>query len=251
LFHQQKIYLTEIQKTYPFETCATLSTFLQRRMSGCCRRSCGSDTQMRFYFAAPQASILMPLSSSSSRRALKHTRAIHIEAYARDDGLWDIDAHITDVKTRDTQLASGTRPFGSPIHDLWLRLTIDTQLTVVAVEAVSDAVPYPAYCDTIGPAYEKLVGLNLRHGFRNAVKERMSGIQGCTHLTELAQVLPTAAIQAFAGEVLDTRDGADTDRQSRKPFQLDRCHALRTDGAAVAQYYPRWAVKVPDPTSST
>ena len=26
----------------------------------------------------------------------------------------------------------------------------------------------------------------------------------------------------------------------RKPFQLDRCHALRTDGPTVAQFYPRW-----------
>ncbi|MGH8807611.1 MAG: DUF2889 domain-containing protein [Noviherbaspirillum sp.] len=185
----------------------------------------------------------MPLSSPTSRRALKHTRAIQIEAFARDDGLWDIDAHITDTKTRDAMLASGTRPAGAALHDLWLRLTIDTQLNVVDAEAVSDAVPYPGFCDTIGPAYKKLIGLNLLHGFRAGVKQRLSGINGCTHLTELTQVLPTAAIQAFAGEVIDTRDGESTDQQTHKPFQLDRCHALRSDGAAVAQYYPRWAVK--------
>lgn len=185
----------------------------------------------------------MPLSPSTSRRALKHTRAIQIEAFARDDGLWDIDAHITDIKTRETRLASGARPAGAPVHDLWLRLTIDTQLNVVDAEAVSDAVPYPGFCDTIGPDYKKLIGLNLLKGFRDGVRQRLSGIHGCTHLSELSQVLPTAAIQAFAGEVLDTRDGANADRQSQKPFQLDRCHALRTDGAAVARYYPRWAVE--------
>lgn len=185
----------------------------------------------------------MPLPPPISRRALKHTRAIHIEAYARDDGLWDIDAHITDVKTRETKLASGARPAGQPVHDLWLRLTIDTQLTIVDAQAVSDAVPYPGYCDAIGPDYRELIGLNLFKGFRDGVKQRLWGVQGCTHLTELAQVLPTAAIQAFAGEVLDTRDGAGADRQAHKPFQLDRCHALRTDGPAVARYYPRWAIK--------
>lgn len=185
----------------------------------------------------------MPLSPPTSRRALKHTRAIQVEAFARDDGLWDIDARISDIKTRDTTLASGVRPAGEPLHDLLLRLTIDTQLNIVAAEAVSDAVPYPGYCDNIGPAYKKLVGLNLLKGFRDGVRQRLSGIQGCTHLTELAQVLPTAAIQAFAGDVIDTRDGASADEQSHKPFQLDRCHALRSDGATVAQYYPRWAVK--------
>jgi hypothetical protein len=187
----------------------------------------------------------MPLSPSVSRRALKHVRAIEVEAFARDDGLWDIDAHITDIKTRDTTLASSTRLAGSPIHDLWLRLTIDTQLNIVAAEAVSNAVPYPGHCDTIGPAYQKLVGLNLLKGFRQGLKARLSGICGCTHLTELAQILPTAAIQAFAGEVIDTRDGSGDDGHDQKPFQLDNCHALRSDSAAVAKYYPRWALKAP------
>lgn len=187
----------------------------------------------------------MPLSPPISRRALKHTRAIQIEAFARDDGLWDIDAHITDIKTRDATLASGVRSAGMPMHDLSLRLTIDTRLTIVDAEAVSDAVPYPGYCNTIGPAYKHLVGLNLLKGFRQELKQRLSGIDGCTHLTELAQILPTAAIQAFAGEVFaSTSDGTGSNEQSnQKPFQLDRCHALRTDGAAVAEYYPRWAVK--------
>ena len=185
----------------------------------------------------------MPLPPPISRRAPMHTRAIQVEAFERDDGLWDIDAHITDVRSRDAEMASGLRPAGAPIHDLWLRLTIDTQFKVVDVESVSDAVPYPGYCNTISPAYKKLIGLNLRKGFRLDVMERLGGIQGCTHLTELAQVLPTAAIQAFAGQILELREGPSADQQSQKPFQLDRCHALRTDGAAVAQYYPRWAVK--------
>jgi hypothetical protein len=185
----------------------------------------------------------MPLSPSNSRRALKHTRSIAVEAFARDDGLWDLDAQISDFKTRDAQLASGVRPAGEPIHHLLLRVTIDTKMTIVDAYAVSDAVPYPGYCDTIGPSYHRLVGLNLMRGFRNGLKERLSGIDGCTHLTELAQVLPTIAVQAFVGEVFDSRDSASDDLQDHKPFQLDRCHALRTDGAAVAEFYPRWAVK--------
>jgi hypothetical protein len=185
----------------------------------------------------------MPLSPPTSRRVLKHTRAIQIEAYARDDGLWDLDAHITDIKTRDIKLASGIRPAGTPVHDLQLRITIDTQFNIVAAEAASDSVPYPGHCDTIGPDYGMLVGLNLFKGFRDGVKKRLSGINGCTHITELAMVLPTAAVQAFAGDVLDTRDGADAEDQTHKPFQLDRCHALRSDGEAVAKFYPRWAVK--------
>jgi hypothetical protein len=184
----------------------------------------------------------MPLPPPNSPRKLKHRRAIEASAYEREDGLWDIDAHITDIKTRDVPLASGTRPAGEPVHDLWLRLTIDRQLNVVDAGAVSDAVPYPGYCNTIVPAYRQLIGLNLLKGFRQGIKERLAGTAGCTHLSELALVLPTAAIQAFAGDVLPTQDGAAA-AQDQKPFQLDRCHALRTDGEAVARYYPRWAVE--------
>lgn len=165
-----------------------------------------------------------------------------MQVFARDDGLWDLDAQITDIKTRDAKLASGVRSAGEPLHDLHLRVTIDTQMNIVDAAAVSDAVPYPGYCDAIGPAYRKLVGLNLGKGFRQGLTERLGGIEGCTHLTELGQALPTAAIQAFAGDVFATRDGATDDTQGHKPFQLDRCHALRTDGAAVAEYYPRWHV---------
>lgn len=182
----------------------------------------------------------MSLSLSTVPRVLKHTRTITVEAYARDDGLWDMEAHITDIKTRDVQLMTGVRVAGEPWHDLWLRITINTQMLIVAAEAVSDKVPYPGFCQTIGPDYQRLVGLSLVQGFRKQLQERLGGIAGCTHLTELAQVLPTAAVQAFASEV--TRLRTQDDDEPTRPFQIDRCHAMRADGAAVAQYYPRWAV---------
>jgi hypothetical protein len=184
----------------------------------------------------------MPLSPPAPR-SLRHTRAITIEAYARDDGLWDLDACIRDVKQRDITLASGVRTGGSPVHDLRLRITVDRELLIVDAEAASDAVPYAGFCDTIAPAYKKLIGLSLLHHFRLHLKDRLSGVLGCTHLTELAQVLPTAAIQAFANDVFQTRDGVDDDDAGERPFQINRCHALRADGPAVAKYYPRWVIK--------
>ncbi len=185
----------------------------------------------------------MPLPAPQVPRVPRHVRSIVAQAFEREDGLWDIEARITDTKPRTVALASGPRAANEPIHDLWLRITVDLQLNIVDAEAVSDAVPYPGYCDTIGPAYKQLVGLNLMKGFRHAVRERLAGTAGCTHLTELAGVLPTAVIQAFAGDVVPTRDGQADDDASHPPFQLDRCHALRRDGPAVEKYYPRWTIK--------
>jgi hypothetical protein len=118
-----------------------------------------------------------------------------------------------------------------------LHLTVDQALNITAATSGTLWMPYPGACDEHGNAYARLVGLNLMKGFRQAVQERLAGTRGCTHLTELCQILPTAVIQAMAGSVIDTREG---DADGNPPFQLDRCHALRRDGATVAQFYPRW-----------
>ena len=99
---------------------------------------------------------------------------------------------------------------------------------------MSDWVPYPGGCDTIGPAYRQLIGLNLVRGFRRTVGEMFADVRGCSHLTELLLSLPTAAIQTFATFRRDNEDDGE------KPFQLDRCHALETTSDTVMLYYPRW-----------
>ncbi|CAG4890655.1 DUF2889 domain-containing protein [Paraburkholderia saeva] len=225
----------------------------------------------------------MPLSPPVSRQ-LRHRRAIRAEAYEREDGLWDIEACLTDEKPRDVVLASGVRPNGLPIHELWLRITIDRKLNVVDAEASSDWVPYPGICQTASPAYRALIGLNLFNNFRRDASRLLGGTAGCTHLTELCAIMPTAAIQAFAGDVWNTNSGdapgetagpatageasehaatsglangaengpttERSDRPAREstdkpPFQLGRCHALRFDGEAVQQFYPRWYGRAP------
>jgi len=201
------------------------------------------------YLSSLQSGV-MPLSPPVNR-ALRHRRAITAEAYLREDGLWDIEARLTDTKPREIALAGGrVRPEGQPLHDLWLRVTIDLRMNVLDAEACSDWVPYPGHCDTIGPAYRKLVGLNLMKGFRKAMRERLGGVAGCTHLTELASVLPTTAIQAFAGDVISIRDGAE-DTQTDPPYQLHGCHALHFEGEVVRQFYPRWYGHQPKPKPGT
>ena len=188
----------------------------------------------------------MPLSPPASRQ-LRHRRAIRLEAFEREDGLWDIEACLTDEKPRDFPLTTGVRLHGLPIHELWLRITIDRKLTIVDVEAASDWSPYGGLCAESNSAYRKLIGLNLLQSFRREANKVLRGTAGCTHLTELCGVLPTAAVQAFAGDVWKIEDGNPFKQaneasapQDEPPFQLGRCHALRFDGPAVQEFYPRW-----------
>jgi hypothetical protein len=176
----------------------------------------------------------MPLSVSNVERELRHTRRVRYEGYKRADALWDIEAHLSDIKNHDFNLKTGVRRAGLPVHEMWLRITIDRRLTIVEATASSDAVPYPGGCETAAPAYRKLIGLSLVKNFRKSVAELLGGTRGCTHLTEMLAGLPTAAIQTFAGEMPEERgDG-------RKPFQLDQCHALETTTETVKKWYPKW-----------
>ena len=182
------------------------------------------------------------------QRRLLHRRALDVQVFARDDGLFDVEARLADTKTHDVPLAGEMRPAGVPIHEMRLHLSIDAQLNIITAHSETLQMPYPGACDTHGNAYARLVGLNLMRGFRRAVDERLGGVRACTHITELCQILPTAVIQALAGSVIDTREG---DAAGNPPFQLDRCHALRRDGPTVAQFYPRWLLQAEPATSGS
>jgi len=182
----------------------------------------------------------IPAAPSSPNRRLVHRRSLSVEVYAREDGLWDLQAELRDVKTRDLTLSERTRPAGIPVHDMLLIVTIDDALNIVDARSHTLFSPYDT-CGDHDDAYRRLIGLNLLRGFRSAVRERLGGVLGCTHLTELTQVLPTAAIQGLAGLTTITLPVAETERAAGMPFQLNRCHALRLDSPAVAEFYPRWA----------
>ncbi len=194
------------------------------------------SARLRKHRAVSIGRFFMPLSNPAPRRQLRHTRNIAVAVYARADGGWDLDAHITDVKAQDAQMSYGLHPAGVPVHDLWLRVTIDSAFNIRAAQAAADNVPFAHACPRIYPDYaQKLQGQSLLNGVRQRLQQALGGVLGCTHLTELAQALPTAAIQAMAGE-----PGMQVD-PDKKPFYIDQCHAMRADGDVVLQFYPRWA----------
>lgn len=176
------------------------------------------------------------LSAPAARQPIHH-REIDCRGYRRADGLWDIEGHLTDVKSYPFDNAyRGGIDAGEPIHDMWLRLTLDDDLTVVEAEAATAAGPF-AICPAINPAFAKLAGLRIGPGWRRAVQARLGGIQGCTHLVELLGPLATTAYQTI--HVWRSQHEPAVE-QDRPPSHLDSCHALARDGEVVREHYPRW-----------
>jgi hypothetical protein len=176
----------------------------------------------------------MPLPRPLPTRTRLHTRRVTYECFRRADDLFDLEGHLTDVKDHDYELLTGVRRAGDPVHDMWARVTVGADYVIRAIEVRTDGMPYMGACDRIEPAYGKLVGASVLHGFRKTLRDTMGGVRGCSHVTELLTHLPTAAIQMFAGLRHEIEEG------EGKPFQLDRCHALETTTATVRQYYPQW-----------
>jgi Protein of unknown function (DUF2889) len=174
----------------------------------------------------------MPGLEPTVARELLHRRAIEIHGYKRADGLYDVEGHLVDTKPNDFKLAAGVRRANDPIHDMWLRITVDKSLHIVDAAAAMDSMPYVGECSKIVPAYRLLVGLAIRPGYHQRIKELLGGVRGCTHITELAGSLATAAFQTMAGQ--RTQD------PEKRPFQLDRCHALAETSPVVGRYYPKW-----------
>lgn len=181
----------------------------------------------------------MPLPPPEIARELLHTRSIRVNSYAREDGQWDLEAELVDVKAYDFPKREGEiHRSGDPIHHMHLRVTIDDQFTITAAVADYDAAPYGEHCSEIAPDYNALIGMNLLRNFRQAVKDRYARTAGCTHMTELSYVLPTVAVQTMANR----RRKEQQEGSQKRPFQLEGCHALRLDGPVALKFYPKWHV---------
>ena len=163
-----------------------------------------------------------------------------MQAYARDDGLYDVEGHLTDTKPQDFTVTAGPlRPAGTAIHGMWLRLTIDEQFLVHEIAAATDASPYG---DCLGaPAtLQAMVGVRIGAGWSREIKERLGGVKSCTHLAEMLAPLGTVAFQALFAALRARAVAADA---SGRPGAIDSCYALASHRGVVAMRWPAHATR--------
>ena len=175
----------------------------------------------------------MPLSAPVPRKT-SHIRRVTYQGYEREDGLWDMEAELHDSKAHDMPSFrhQGVRLAGDPIHHMWLRVTIDRQLVVHAIEAAMDAHPLQD-CPQARPALQGMVGACMARGWRQAIAQHLGGVASCTHLRELLFNMATAAFQtlpaAFGGGDPDT-----------PPRRLGQCTGWDFEGNGVKEYFPQF-----------
>lgn len=119
----------------------------------------------------------MTLPNTVERR-LMHTRQIECHGYRREDGLWDIEGHLIDRKTYSyTPLYGRAVSNGEPVHEMRIRLTVDEELFVHDIIAVTEHSPYPV-CPIAAHSLSKLRGLQVAAGWFAEIRRRLEGAKG-------------------------------------------------------------------------
>lgn len=183
----------------------------------------------------------MPLPAARPRELITG-RTITCNGYLRDDGLLDVEGRLVDTRGYDTRNDwRGTVPTGQPVHEMWVRLTIDDQLVVRDAVAATDQSPYPM-CREILPNLERLVGLRVTGGFKKQVRARIGGTSGCTHVLALIDAMSNVAVHALAGkrrdQGRDTMLGTYGTRSGAVHPLVGSCHSYAADSPIVAKLWP-------------
>jgi len=182
-------------------------------------------------------------------REKKHHRKIDCEGFLRSDGLWDIDVHMVDTRTYDCAYdelhRGGLIEAGNPVHDMWLRFTIDLDFLVHDVQAASDQTPFPV-CPRAAGTMRELIGLRIGSGWMKQVRERVGTDKSCTHLMDLLGQLTATAYQTLHASI-EEREAKRPSRE--KPPILDTCIALSSSGEVVRKRWPEFYQPKPNEES--
>ena len=147
------------------------------------------------------------LSTPDVERELAHKRQIKLNGYVRADGLFDIEAELTDHKTYSfpSDFRGEVTP-DLPVHHMIVRVTITKERMITAAEAITVTGPYPV-CPKANAVFTEIVGLQIGPGWRRKVQAAIGGRHGCTHITELLGPVATVAYQTLYGHEARERHG--------------------------------------------
>ncbi len=173
-----------------------------------------------------------------------HLRQIQFRGWRRGDGLFEIEASLTDRKPHDFRPPSDVHVVaaGDAIHDLGRPLVIGADMVVREVRTTFDAYPY-RQCNGGGESLQALIGLKIGAGWSGEVRKRLPTGDTCAHLRELLIPLASAATIALTS----ARNPADLDAlgPDGTPRKIDTCYAYGASRELVLQRWPSFHKPAP------
>lgn len=183
----------------------------------------------------------MPLPAPAARTYL-NTRQVTYRGYVREDGLFDLEGSMQDVRTYPSRTHErGVLPAGGFAHDMGFRLTLDAGMTIVDVASTMDSVPY-SECPLALDPLRALIGCKVGKGWRRMVDERLGGTRSCTHMRELLYSAATAVFQTLSPyqSYRQEAGGAEPAPMAEPAPYMGQCKAWDFRGRVIREHYPQF-----------
>jgi hypothetical protein len=165
-----------------------------------------------------------------------HQRAITITTYKAGVGKAVIEGKLVDHRLMENYLLTGEKILAGDIHNMIVRLLIDTtSLMIEDVEVELVKVPRPE-CTELYNSLSVIKGLRISKGFTQKIKSLLGGIKSCSHLRELAEAMGPAIIQGVFSIRASNAAGLRAlinDPHMKKAFSdsiANSCYVWREDG---------------------
>jgi len=175
-----------------------------------------------------------------NEKKLIHTRNISCRGYRLSDNLYEIEGLLTDTKPFQTSSFDRNKiEPNEPIHEMVIRIKIDINFVIVDAESISKKTPY-LNCGDVNKDFKKLIGLQIKTGFTQNVKNLIGGKVGCTHLVEMMRSIATTAFQAL---YLD-RDKLNLNSNDlNRPKLLNSCYSWSESSKMIQKKFPNFYKK--------
>ena len=123
------------------------------------------------------------------------------------------------------------------VQQYWADIGVEANVEVIEWVGGTEASPF-SVCPAITVNLQRMKGAKIGPGWRKAIKERIGGIEGCTHINEMLGAMATVAYQAM-WPIMRRENPSEPD-PDKKPPLIGTCHAFDPKGEIVRQTWPEW-----------
>lgn len=175
--------------------------------------------------------------TKAARRRMMHRRTLTLQFYELENGLFEIEGRLRDIKTDPFKRVLYQEPWppGEPIHDIKVHLIVDRDMLVHDLWADMQATPF-RLCLQAQATLTPLIGRRIAKGWNKAVRDTLGGSQSCTHIMEMLGPMATTAFQGLAPQRME--DMNRPENEHLRVGKVDSCFTYGAQRTVVAQIWP-------------
>jgi len=166
-----------------------------------------------------------------------HERNLSIRTTEIGENMICIEGNLTDERLCPAFQYSKRQLVDKGVyHHIQVKMTLSLpKLTIESIRAQMPTVPIE-HCREIERVVTQLVGIQLARGFSRKVRERIGGVNGCVHMTQLLLAMSAASVQgSYAYYNRVRNNGKPMKPEYDESLLVNSCHVWRESGPFAHQ----------------